>query len=223
MSDWNLRSIGAVSALLLASTFGEVRAQDLPAKPPMEALFSISGQVVDALDGYYVLRSDGVRTNIRFRDWPADLPGGRAVLGIGDVVTATGWLGATSLTLDVVSVYVEDRNAYFTLSQTVDTADEGSAPIFLPSPGFGPADSSASFTGVISEIGDGELTLRAGELNVPVEMSSLSRNPFDDIGSQRLNIGDTIMIDGTVQRNSGGEIGLQAIRVTSIFVVEAVR
>jgi hypothetical protein len=182
---------------------------------------------VDAQDGYFDLRSDDIRTNIRFSDWPGVLRDESAVLAIGDNVIAFGWLGATSLTsggaLDVVGVYVEDRKTYFTLSQAIDTIDDSDAPILPPSGGFGPVDNSASLTGVISEIAEGNLILRAGEVDVPVQMSSLSHNPYDDIGSQVLKIGDTIMINGPLTRNSSGEFGLRATRVTRISVVEAAR
>lgn len=221
--NWNLRATGTLSALLLTIAFGDARAQALPAKPLVEAPFSISGQVVDALDGYYVLRTEGMRANIKFSDWPAEYRG-RVVLGLGDAVTATGWLDATSLTvggaLDVVAVYVEDKNTYFTLNQTVDSVYQKLAPRLPPS---GDAEHSVSLTGVISEIGNDNLTLSVGKMMILVDMSSLSRNPFDDIGSQKLEIGTAVMIDGVVERNTSGAVDLLAHRVTSIIVVDPKR
>jgi hypothetical protein len=216
----SISSLVAAMALLLAGAPGGVRAQGVPFEPS-EPLVSISGQVVDRPDDYYVVRSDGGRTRIRFRGWPEELPGDRSVLGIGDNVRATGWLGEDTLAvggiLDVVGVYVEDRRAYFALGEFAD----GAVPFLPPIGGIGPVDGRTSLTGVIGEIGTGELVLRAGELRIPVATSSLRYNPFDDVGSQRLRPGDTVTVEGTLDRSSEDGPRLRADRITSIFVVGA--
>ncbi len=213
----------AATAWVLASAPNASFAEDHSPKQPLKSLFSISGQVVDALDGYYVIRSEGGRTKIRFLGWPRDLPGDRPVLGIGDDVTAVGWLGPDTLTvggtLDVEGVYVEDRRAYFAISEFADGASGDFAPILLPSSGFGPVDGRASITGVISEVGDGALTLRAGDVQISVETSALNYDPFDAIGSQMLSLGDTVTVGGVLERNAEDGPQLRADRVTSIFVL----
>lgn len=219
------RWVAAAAILLLTSAPDASIAQDRSHEKSMESLFSISGQVVDDLDGYYVLRSDGGRTKIRFRGWPKDLPANPSILGIGDDVTVVGWLGPDTLTvggiLDVMGVYVEDRRAYFALSASADDASERAAPILPPSGGFGPVNGRASLTGIISEIGDGELTLQAGDVRILVETSSLSYDPFDENGSQRLSLGDTVTVGGVLERNIKDGPRLRADRVTSIFVIIA--
>lgn len=219
------RWVAAATVFLLASAPDASIAQDISHEQSMESLFSISGQVVDAPGGYYVVRSEGGRTKIRFRGWPSDLPGDRSVLSIGDNVTAVGWLGPDALTvdgiLDIVGVYVEDRHAYFVLSQSEVSSSKSAASIFPPSGGFGPVDGRTSLTGVISEIGEDELTLRAGDVQIPTETSSLSYDPFDDIGSQRLSLGDTVTVGGILERNAEKGPRLRAARVTSIFVISA--
>ncbi len=52
-------------ALLLTNAPTATIAQDIQNEQPMEFLFSISGQVVDAFEDHYVIRSDGGRSNIR--------------------------------------------------------------------------------------------------------------------------------------------------------------
>jgi len=219
------RWVAAATVFLLASTPDDSIAQDLSHEQSMQSLFSISGQVVDALDGHYVVKSEGGRTKIRFRGWPSDLSGDRSVLGIGDNVTAVGWLGLDALTadgiLDIVGVYVEDRHAYFALSGSDVSASKSPAPILLPSGGFGPVDGRASLTGIISEIEDGELNVRAGDIRILVETSSLSYNPFDDIGIQRLTLGDTVTVGGVLEQNAEDGPRLRADRVTTIFVISA--
>lgn len=218
--------IAVAVALLLTSAPIAAVAQDMQNEQPMEFLFSISGQVVDKFEGYYVIRSDGGRSNIRFQGWPKNLPGNRPILGIGDNVTAIGWLGPDSLTvdgfLDVVGVYVEDRNAYFALSESAVSSSKSATSIFPPNLGFGPVDGRVSLIGVISEIDKSDLTVLAGGVRIPIETSSLNYNPFDNIGSQRLRLGDTVTVGGVLETNAEDGPSVRADRVTSIFVISAV-
>jgi len=147
------------------------------------------------------------------------------VLGIGDNITTVGRLGPDALTfdgtLDVVGVYVEDRNAYFALSEFAASSLKSAASIFPPNLGFGPVDGRVNLTGVISEIDKGDLTLQAGGVRIPIETSSLNYNPFDNIGSQRLRLGDTVTVGGVLEKNAEDGPSIRADRVTSIFVISA--
>jgi hypothetical protein len=78
------------AALLLTSAPTATLAQGTQNEQPTEAVLTISGQVVDAYEDYYVVRFDGGRMNIRFEGWPKSLPGKRPVLGIGDNIRAVG-------------------------------------------------------------------------------------------------------------------------------------
>ncbi|THV12629.1 hypothetical protein [Rhizobium rhizophilum] len=217
--------VALAAALLLTSAPNATLAQVAQSEQPSEALLTISGQVVDAYEDYYVIRSDGGRVNIRFNGWPESLPGKRPVLGIGDNIRAVGSVGPNALnadgTMDVVAVYVEDRNAYFALSGSAVSSSEIGALTFPPHLGFGPIDGRVSLTGVIVEIDKGVLVVGAGGVRMTVETSSLNYNPFDTIGSQRLKLGDSVTVGGVLKPNAADEPSIKADSITSIFIVSA--
>lgn len=217
--------VALAAALLLTSMPTATIAQGTQNEQSRVSLLTISGQIVDAYDDYYVIRSDGGRMNIRFDGWPKNLPGKRPVLGIGDNIRAVGSIGPNALaadgSMDVVAVYVEDRNAYFALSGSVVSTSDIDALTFPPNLGFGPVDGRVSLTGVIAEIDKGVLVVRAGDVRIPVETSSLNYNPFDTIGSQRLKLGDSVTVGGVLETNAENEPSIRADRITSIFIVSA--
>ncbi len=217
--------VALAAALSLTSAPTATLAQVSQNEQPTEALLTISGQVVNAYEDHYVIRSDGGRMNIRFDGWPKSLPGNRPVLGIGDNIRAVGSIGPNALNvdgfIDVVAVYVEDRNAYFALSGSAVSASDIDALTLPPNLGFGPIDGRVSLTGVIVEIDKGMLVVRAGGVRMTVETSSLNYNPFDTIGSQRLKIGDSVTVGGVLEPNAADEPSLKADRITSIFIVSA--
>ncbi|KQW25471.1 hypothetical protein ASE36_21290 [Rhizobium sp. Root274] len=213
------------TALLLTSAPNATLAQVTQSEQSTEALLTISGQVVDAYENYYVVRSDGGRLNIQFNGWPEILPDRRPVLGIGDNIRAVGAIGPNALNadgvVDVIAVYVEDRNAYFALSGSAVSASDIDALTLPPNLGFGPIDGRVSLTGVIVEIDKGVLVVQTGGIRMTVESSSLNYNPFDTVGRQHLKLGDTVAVGGVLEPNATDEPRIKADRITSIFIVSA--
>ena len=217
--------VALAAALSLTSAPNATLAQVAQSEQSTEALLTISGQVVDAYENYYVLRSDGGRLNIRFNGWPEILPDRRPVLGIGDNIRAVGAIGPNALNadgvMDVIAVYVEDRNAYFALSGSAVSASDIDALTLPPTLGSGPIDGRVSFTGVIVEIEKGVLVVQAGRIRMTVDSSSLNYNPFDTVRRQRLKLGDSVTVGGVLEPNATDEPSIKADRITSIFIVSA--
>lgn len=225
MATWKSQ-VGIALVATVASTVPDWSlSQTASPSLPSEGMFSVSGLVIDVVDGTYTVRSDRARIQLQLSDWPSDFQGEGDMLDIGDSVTATGWLDVDTLSpdgaLDVLAVYVEDSRTYYTLAQATTIAKWSGMQLPPPSGGFGPVEHSVSLVGIIEEIDGDEAFFSAGEFGILVNTSSLNYDPFDDVGVEGLTLGDTVIVDGMLEQGSDGSPQLQAQSLTRIVVVEA--
>lgn len=225
MATWEkLIWAAAVSAITLSGA-AALHAQTVTSSLPSSGMFSISGLVIDVEDGIFSVRSGRSRIQLQLTDWPSDLQSRGQVMDIGDSVTATGWFNTEIFTdggvLSVVSLHVEDLRTYFTLGQSNTVADRGNMQLLPPSGGFDPIEHSISLIGTIVEINGDEMVVSAGEAELAVNTASLKYDPFDNVGIESLNIGDTVMIDGMLDQGMDLRTQLEAQQLTRIVVVDA--
>ena len=217
------RRMVAGVALALAGA-GLAAAQDsAPKGDARREIFTLSGQIVDAVGGNLVLRHAGGIVEVNFSGWPERVPGGPRVMGVGDTVTVTGWLDESFIrsgSLDILGVYVEDRRAFFTLGEAESGNGEGMRPLVVPTDTLG-REGDASMTGTIVELQDEAFVLRAGPAEVLVDTTPLFYNPYDDVGIQVLEIGDRVHVTGTLETGFPDQSVSNADGVTDIHIVGA--
>lgn len=166
-------------------------------------VFTLSGQVVDAVGGNRILRHGGGLVEVNFRGWPERAPDGPRIMGVGDVVTVTGWLDENFIdtgSLDILGVYVADRRAFFALGEAARSDGEERRPLVVPTDTLG-REGDASMAGTIVELRADGFLLQAGPAEVVVDTSPLFYNPYDDVGVQVLESGDRVHVSGTLGTN----------------------
>lgn len=214
----------AALVICLAGVGGAVSAQeDPPASGAPVDLFTVSGQVVDSVRGDYVLQHDGGTVDVNFSGWPRELPGGGAIMGIGDIVTVTGWMDAEFVrtgSLGAVAVYVEDRRAFFSLGEAAAAEAGMLRPLILPGATLG-RDGDGDLVGTIVTVQEDGFVLGSGGVEVSVDTSALFYNPFDQVGAQRLEVGDVVHVRGGLGARFAEEPVMQAESVTSVYVIGA--
>ena len=215
------RTLVASVGLVFVS-FGCAMAQvSAPETSAAREIFTLSGQIVDAVDGNLVLRHDGGRVEVNFRSWPERAPGGPRIMGVGDVVTVTGWLDENFIdtgSLEILGVYVEDRRAFFTLSEAARGDGEELRPLVVPIDTLG-REGNASMTGTIVQLQANGFVLQAGPVEVVVDTSPLFYNPFDDVGVQVLESGDRVHVSGKLGIGFPEQPVIHADGVTDIFII----
>jgi len=215
--------MAGITALVVgfAGVAGACAAQQGPVPDNGTGTFlTVSGQVVDALQGGYVLRHGGGVVGVNFAGWPRELPGDQAIMGIGDVVTVTGRMDPEFVrtgSLDAVAVFVEDRRAYFALGAPAARSDQRLRPMVWPGDGFG----GTGVSGTVVALGGDGFTLDAGGVEVAVDTGPLVYNPYDGVGAQQLRVDDLVHVSGDLSAEFTDTRTIRAERVTTVFVISA--
>ena len=222
-----LRAAVVCAALLgLVSAGSGLAAQEDPAEPQAPgSLLSVSGQVVDMVGGHYVVRHDDGRIEVDFSGWPRDIPGDVPIVGIGDNVRVTGRMHADFVrtgTLDAIAVYVEDRHAYFSLSEHAAPGEQPAAPLVFPIDALR-REGNASISGAVIALREEGFILASGGVEVSIDTSPLFYDPFDPIGIQRLQAGDLVHVSGTLGGGFPEERVMRAQSVTKVYIIPPAR
>jgi hypothetical protein len=180
-------------ALGLAPTAAAGAARE-PATLPDEGWLSVTGTIAATGDDAFTLDyGQGVVTvETDHWDWRPGAPpepGERVTVygEVGDDLFDTGELTAED-------VLVRDRGAFYERGEA--------APYVTPSilPPVASEGSWLSIAGEVTEIDDPWFTLDTGHGPLRVDTRGLGYDPFDDVGIQRLDVGDRVAVSGALDR-----------------------
>lgn len=139
-------------------------------------------------------------------------------LNVGENVTVTGIVDDAfyaAKTLEALTVFVRDRDAFFTIAPY----GAGGAWSLRPMPGSpltGSDPTTITLAGRVSAIAGDEFSLDLGASVVSVDTAAMTYDPLDDIGSQRVREGDWVQVSGTLDEHFFEDRELGAARITSI-------
>lgn len=205
----------------IAFTFGLVTSQPLSAAPGYTEVFTISGQVTDFHDGAFTLRHTRGVIEMNFDGWPSSREAGQPVIEIGDNVTVSVELSEAFVSggdTSVVSVYSEDTRTFSTFGMPVAGAGSAVLPMVSPLDVVGDRGDSTLF-GTITRVWSEGFVLESGAAEVDVDTSALFYDPFDEIGDQRLEVGDVVAISGLIAPGFPQDADFTAEQVVEVRLV----
>lgn len=186
----------ALAVLVSLANALPAAAQD-PYNQPDDSWISLSGTVGNpTADSFALDYGDGVVT-VEMDDW--DAYGDAYGLMDGDRVTVYGEVDEDLFeitTIEASSVYVEDLNTYFYAS----SADEEDAFTWIVTTPV--VVGQATVRGVVTEVNADaeEFNLDTGRQELTVDTESLTYDPLDDIGYQRIDVGDRVSVSAMIDR-----------------------
>lgn len=139
------------------------------------------------------------------------------VLVQGDEVTVTGKMDTdfvTNKTLEANSVYVAALNEYFYAA----AADEEDGYYSSTTNDYWDGGEGISMTGEVASIDGEQFTLDAGISAYVVDTDQMARNPLDEDGRTRIEVGDRVVVSGefdSFDLFSGEEIEAEAVTTLS--------
>lgn len=185
------RTYLALTALAAFLVTSPAAAQD-PYSKADDTWISISGTISSVTKDRFTLDYGEGFVTVEMDDW--DPQSETYGLDTGDTVTVNGIVddGLFEMrSIEASSVYVENLDRYFFASP----ADEEGTFIGLRSPIL---VSSATLQGRVTEVGDDEFTIETGYSDVTVATSELGYDPLDDMGYQKIEVGDRVSATGTL-------------------------
>jgi hypothetical protein len=140
-------------------------------------------------------------------------------MSIGERVTVTGAADEAfyrARRLDAQSVYVEDRDTFYTTSWSRD----GDGPweiLAMPLPPlYGGRPVSIRLAGRVVEVNEQAFSLEVGASSVQIDTRELVDSPLDSIGSPAIEVGDWVQVGGMLGDAFFRDRRLEALRVTRI-------
>lgn len=130
----------------------------------------------------------------------------------GDTVTVYGIIDDDFFemrTIEASSVYVRNLDTYFYAS-AIDEEDTF-VTIALP------VVSAMVLQGVVTEVNDDEFKLHTGYREITVEVEEMPYNPLDDVGYQKIEVGDRVSVTGEMDYDflEGRELVAETITTLS--------
>lgn len=193
-----------------ASTAHAGNDQPDPYAKPNEAWITINGTVdTVAADTFTLDYGEGVII-VEMDDGDRDADAYKLLKG--DKVIVTGKIDADlfeSTTIEASSVYVENIGTTFFAS----SADEEDAGIVVAEVTVPFVVSRVTVQGKVTEVNGDDFIIDTGDSQIRVDISSLSYNPLDDEGYQRIDVGDHVKVVGVpdIDLFEGREIEAQTV------------
>jgi uncharacterized protein YdeI (BOF family) len=163
-----------------------------PYMEPDDSWISISGTVKSVTaDSFTLDYGDGMIT-VEMDDGDRDADGYKLIEG--DKVTVNGLIDDDLFemrTIEASSVYVEKLDTYFYAS----AADEEDAFVTYWTPVI-PARTVVQ--GTVTDVRSDEFTINTGARLLTVEVEEMPYDPLDEVGYQRIDIGDRVSVSGTM-------------------------
>ncbi len=216
------RTFALTAASLTAISLAPAHGQD-PYEKPDESWISISGSVAAAADAYFTLDyGDGLIT-VEMDDWDWYQEG--SLISAGENVTVYGRVDDSfyeARTIDADSVYVADRNTYFHANDADEEGDIHYRYAYYYSPALAVEGSWVTVSGAVKDVTGRELTLDTGVRDIKVDTDEMLYNPFDDVGYQQIDVGDTISVYGQLDDDLFEQREIKAETITS-FSEDATR
>ncbi len=186
-----IATLAAVSAIISQPA----SADSNPYLQPDETWIRISGEVESiSKDAFILDYGDGI-VSVEMDDGDRDADGYK--LASGDKVTVSGMVDDDfyeTTSIEASSVYVENIGTYFFAS----AADEEGGFVDIGTP------VSVSFSvlkGTVSEVNEESFVLNTGPRRVQVEVDEMPYNPLDDEGYQKVEVGDLVSVNGSVDND----------------------
>jgi len=186
--------IGLLLSILALSFVSTVALAEKPAKYPDGTWINIDGTVDKLGPDMFVLDYGEGNVTVEMDDVDRDADAYKLVKG--DKVTVSGMIDDDlyeTATIEAGSVYVEKLGTYFS-ANSMDDEDSYisvSMPVVV---------SRATVQGRISIIGDDEFTLDTGPRKLTVQTQTMPYDPLDDVGYQKLKVGDYVSVTGAIQK-----------------------
>ncbi|MDZ7752973.1 MAG: DUF5666 domain-containing protein [Gammaproteobacteria bacterium] len=193
------RLIAPVVAAGLVTASLAAHADD-PVQQPDESWLTVNGTVVSAKpDSFKLDYGEGLVTvEMDGWGWYED----DHLLIEGDQVTVHGRVDDSLFekgTIEAGSVYVEDLNTYF-YANTAD--EEADARLISYVVTAAPDEGSwVNISGIIEEVDGREFTLTTGFGEIDVDTRTMTYNPLDDEGFQRLDRGQAVAVRGRLDND----------------------
>lgn len=192
---------------------GTIAAQPDPHTAPDDTWISLSGTVTSVTaDAFRLDYGDGMIT-VEMDDW--DAFGDAYPLVDGDKVTVYGDVDENLYvedTIEAASVYVEDLNSFFYAS----AADEEELGVWAVDTEVTVGD--VNYVGTVQTV-DAEadsFTIDTGRQELTVEVDALLYDPLDNEGFQKIENGDVVSVEGTLDADFFTNNDLVADRIVTL-------
>lgn len=169
---------------------------------------NISGEVMSAIPSSFLLDYGQGTLTVEMDDWDWYQEG--KLLKPGDEVVVTGRVDNDLLVnkrLEASSVYVEGLDTYFYASGA-DEEELRTSAVYVP-----PAAHYVDYTGTVSAIEGREFSLATRSGSMRIDTTSLSENPLDSDGFQKIEAGDRVFVWGDLdlENAEGAEVKAKGI------------
>ena len=213
MSTGSLLTSAALALVL--HTSGTAAAQD-PRVLGDNDLISLSGKVLLVQNDSFTVQYPGgqIRVEVDEWDWRSHrlLPGERVVVrGVID----DGLF--KDKTIEARSVRVPARNVVY----YADSDDIGEIFDFESGALRADEETFAAVEGVVTRIEGREFTIRSGGRAILVDTDQIPYDPLDDIGHQKISIGDRVRVVGRIDRDLFERDELKALSILSFLPIHA--
>lgn len=181
---------GAFALALFVTTFAW--AAD-PYTKPDASWISISGTVESVTADSFILDYGEGEIIVEMDDGDRDADGYKLLAG--DKVTVNGMIDDDffeTTTIEASSVYVEKLGTFFYAS-AVDEEDRFitvTAPVVV---------SAITLQGIVTDVDDPEFTIDTGLRSINVDVQQMAYNPLDDVGYQKIEVGDLVRVTGSIR------------------------
>jgi uncharacterized protein YdeI (BOF family) len=183
-----------------------------PHSRPDQSLLSISGTVGAVTATAFTLDYGRGRIDVELDDVDRDPE--TFALRSGDRVTVRGRIDDdffSAARVEASSVYVERLDAHFVASD-VDEED-GEILTVTPDSPVG----TASLRGVVTEAHGRGFTMDSGARSVFVSVEAMDVDPLNEPGNQRIEVGDTVAVHGTIDDDFLEHRRIEATAVTTVI------
>jgi hypothetical protein len=181
-----------------------------------ETWISISGTIASPEDDSFVLDYGKGVVTVEMDDW--DSYGEARALMDGDEVTVYGRVDNglyERTTIEANSVYVKNLNTYFYAN---DADEESDAYLMWQAPTPLVITAATTVRGKVSGVTPGmrTFTIDTGARLITVDTWELSYNPLDEIGYQKVEKGDIVLVSGHLDTGFFEERQLEADSVITL-------
>lgn len=195
-------------ALLIAAAFmATVSLAKNPYTRADNSWINISGMVKSVKADSFQLDFGGGLVTVEMDDGDRDADGYKLLPG--DKVTVSGMIDDDlfeKTTIEASSVYVEKLGTSF-FASALDDEDyyfDVTTPIVI---------AQTTVQGIVTEVDDDEFKVDSALRTVTVDIDSMSYNPLDDQGYQKIAVGDVVRVTGMIDDDffEGREIKAQSV------------
>ncbi|MGK7295069.1 MAG: hypothetical protein ACNS61_04455 [Candidatus Wenzhouxiangella sp. M2_3B_020] len=190
-------AIKILAAAVAVALSGPALAQEDPRELPDDTWISLSGTVTSTTaDTFRLDYGDGMII-VEMDDW--DDRGETFPLMDGDKVTVYGEVDNVFVndTIEAASVYVDDLNSFFYAS----SADEEELGVWAVDTVVTVGD--VSYVGTVQSVDPmtDAFAIDTGKQELTVNVDALLYDPLDDEGFQKIEVGDVVSVEGTLDED----------------------